>query len=122
MDLLQKHVSLGIGDDDLSHPVPSSLAGVDDSVSRHALFYRRDSSVRVTFLFREILVAVGNKKLHVTSIRLIYSRIVDLVQDSVRNCEPDLALVTGGCSHPFFGARRPPRRDTGPARSSIFCR
>src|SRR2546427_697725 len=38
VDLLEEHVSLWIGDDSLSHPVTSSLAGVDEPVSGYALF------------------------------------------------------------------------------------
>src|SRR5690242_13103029 len=119
-DLLQKNVSLRVRDDNLLYPVTPPLAGVDKPVSRHALFQRRDSSVRVALLFGEILVAVGNEKFHVTSISLVYSRIVDFIQDSVRNREPDPTLIAGRCADSFFRAGGPSGLNARPTRSTIF--
>src|SRR5260370_23482885 len=120
VDLREKPFSIGMSDDRFRHPVTSSLARVDEPVSGDALFEGRDSSPRISLLFGEVLVAVSDKKFHVEGIGLVYSWVVDLVEDSVRDCEPDPTLVAGGWSDSLLGTQSPARGDTGPARSGFI--
>ena len=47
---------------------------------------------------------------------MIDARIVDLVEDAVAQREPDATVATDGSADAALGARRPARREAGPAR------
>ena len=51
---------------------------------------------------------------HVTRARLVYARVVDLIQNSVADREPDPTTRTKGGAHAGFGARRPPGQPAWP--------
>src|SRR6202023_3357715 len=87
-------------------------------VSPHRVFasytYRRSAAVdvvkvilQIALLFMKEALAVGEQQLHVTRLRTVDRRIINLVQRAVRDRKPDSAGSRVGCRHRVLLARGP---------------
>src|SRR5712692_3782827 len=74
--------------------------------------------VGVSLLFGEVLVTISDEKFHVPGVGLVYPRVVDFVNDSMRYSEPDPTLITSRGPYPHLGAGSPAGSNTRPTRSN----
>jgi hypothetical protein len=89
---------------------------IRQSIKRCAFFWILDRVLEIAPLLVEESFAIGDEKLEVARIGLIDMRIIDFVDDAVRNREPDPTTGVIGGPNPFLGALRPARFGTGSAK------
>src|SRR5688572_10935728 len=76
--------------------------------------------MRVALLLREVRVPIRHDEAEVAGARVIDTRVVDLVEDAVAQCEPHSAVATDSSADPGFRARSPAGRETRPPRGERF--
>ncbi len=69
----------------------------------------------VTFLFGEEIHSVRDDQAHVADAGLINAGVINLVQDSVTEREPHMAIAVEGGADAGFSAGSPARRNSGAA-------
>ena len=77
--------------------VPASRVRISKAVEKTIVLWILDLVSEVPFLFMTERFAIGNEKLKVPCIWLIYMRVIDLVDDTMAKREPDAtARMVGG--------------------------
>src|SRR5438132_6205566 len=71
-----------------------------------------DQMTQVTFFLMAKRFSVTDEKLKVARVRLIDMWIINLIDDSVTEGEPETATRVIGCADAFFRARSPARLDS----------
>ena len=105
-----------VGDDLLDQPVTSLVVAICQSVIERASLRIFDLVMKVTFFFMAERLAVSDQKLQFTDIRAINGRIVDLVEDSVTQRKPGVAVRVIGSPDALLVAVGPLRVKTGSAK------
>ena len=96
-----------IGHNLLFDAVAAIAAGVDQPECRHTVGQPVNFRVGVTFLLGEEIRSVRDDQPHVADAGLVNARVIDLVEDSVAQREPDMALVAEGRPNAGFSAGSP---------------
>jgi len=104
--------------DILDNAIPARGVGIGEAVVTACFFSRIFEFVFeiAAFLMAKGL-AVSDEKLEIAGVRTINIRIVDLVDNSVAQREPDAAAGMVSGADAFFGATSPARLDSGRAES-----
>jgi hypothetical protein len=102
-----------IGQDLLFDAVAAITAGVDQPESRHTIGQPVNCRVGATFLLGEELRSVRDDQPHVADAGLVNAWVIDLIEDSVAQREPDPTLITEGRANAGLGAGSPARRNSG---------
>ena len=79
-----------------------------------------DQMIEIAFFFVAKRFAVADEKLKIAGIWLIDVRVVNLVEDSVTEREPDTATCMVGRANAFFCARGPTRLDPRRTKAIVF--
>src|SRR5215472_16312861 len=94
----------------LHQAIPPLWIRVSKPVKRSLWFRILDLMNKVSLLFMAERFAIGDEKLKVPCIGLIYIRVVNLINDTVAKCKPDAATRMIGGADSFLRARSPLRR------------
>ena len=81
LDALQDHVAAWIGEHELFDSIAVAGTAAGDDERRHSVGDRLVGAVRVTFLFGEETVPIGDDEPEIAGASLIDARKVDLVED-----------------------------------------
>src|SRR5258707_15836059 len=65
-------------------------------------------------------LAVTDEKFKIASVRLVYSGIINLIDDAMAESKPESAASRVGGSEAFLRAGRPTRRDSGRTKRHTF--
>src|ERR671914_2873527 len=115
-DALQNYISARVSQDLFLDAVPPLLAGIDQAIGWHSWLYIGDFRKGMTFLLgEEATLSISDDQPQVPGAGLINARIINLIQNSVAQGEPDVAAFTQRCSNAAFGASSPARGDAWPA-------
>jgi hypothetical protein len=93
LNLLQHRVPVRIGHNLLFDAVTAITAGVDQLEGRHTIGQPFHFVAGIAFLLGEKLRAVRDDQPHVADAGLVNAGVINLVEDSVAQREPDAALV-----------------------------
>ena len=111
-----------IGHNLLFDAVAAITAGVDQPECRHTVGQPVNFGVGVAFLLGEEIRSVRDDQPHVADAGLVDAGVIYLVEDSVAQREPDVALVAERRADAGLGAGSPARRNSGPAWcGTIWC-
>jgi hypothetical protein len=91
----------------LHQTIPALRLRIRKPVKKSVSFRILDPVGKVPLLFMAERFAIGNKKLKVPCVRLIYMRIVDLIDDTMAKREPDAAARMIGGAESFLRTRSP---------------
>jgi hypothetical protein len=82
---------LGIGEHRLQDAIATIAGPVGESIPGHSTGQELDVAVRVAFLLGEVGRSIRQQEPDVTRVRLIDARIINLVDDTMRDGEPHAA-------------------------------
>src|SRR4029077_2631214 len=94
----------------LYQTIPASPVRISKTVEKTIVLWILDLVSKVPFLFMTERFAIGNEKLKVPRIRLIYMRVIDLVDDTMAKGEPDATARMVGGADSLLRTRSPARR------------
>src|SRR6266481_3233021 len=106
-----------IRDHIFNNAVPARRIGVDEAIVESACFGVFDLMFEIAALFVAKGFAVSNEELKVTCVGAINVRIINFVDDSVAEREPDATAGVVSGADAFFGAASPARLDSRSAES-----
>src|SRR6266568_1061143 len=106
-----------IGEHLLNDPVTAIGLGIRQTVQRAVALRVLNPMLQITLLLVAKSLAIGDEKLKIPRVRLIYARVVNLVDDAVAQCEPDPATGMIGRAQALLGAGCPVWLNAGPAES-----
>ncbi len=98
-----------IGDDFLDDAVAAVPIGIRKTIQERPFLWVLDEVVEITPFFVAKRLAIGDEKLNVARVGLIDVGVIDLVDDTVRNREPEAAARVISRSDSFLRAPRPAR-------------
>ena len=119
---LQHRVAARVGKDLLLDAIAPDGAAVHQPIERHAGRGVAQLRAGMTFLLGEELPAIGDNETQVAGAGRVESRVVDLVEDAVAQCEPDATGARERRTDTRLGARRPARFRARPAGCVGSCR
>src|SRR4029077_6447934 len=99
-----------ISENILYQTIPTSRIRISKAVEKTIMLWILDLVSKVPFLFVAERFAIGNQKLKVPCVRLIYMRVIDLVDDTMAKREPDATAGMVGGADSLLRTRSPPWR------------
>src|SRR5271166_2019491 len=121
----QDAIVVRIGDDLLDQPVASLRISVGDAKAQRVRRNVFERCMQVAALVMEEGLSVGDQKLEVADLRRVDGGMIDLVENSKRKREPNVARGRIGSPHRVLGTAGPSRLDTrtaGRGRRSFYGR
>src|SRR5437868_11074937 len=119
---LQNDIAIGIGEDLFFNTVTAIQRSVHQFVGGNARLNGQVFETAVPLFLREKTAAVGDDQAQITGAGLVYSWIINLIQNAMTDGEPHPAVQGQRSSNSGFGARCPAWRNSGPAGSKAFLR
>src|SRR4029450_212031 len=108
----------------LHQTIPALRLRIREPVKKSVSFRVLDPVGKVPLFFMAERFAIGNEKLKVPCVRLIYMRIIDLIDDTMAKREQDAAARMIGGAESFLRTRSPAWRSSRRAKchliSSVF--
>ena len=94
----------------LYQTIPASPVRISKTVEKTIVLRILDFVGKISLLFVAERFAIGNQKLKVPCVRLIYMRVIDLVDDTMAKGEPDATARMVGGADSLLRTRSPARR------------
>src|SRR4029077_13594088 len=91
----------------LYQTIPASPVRISKTVEKTIVLWVLDLVSEVPFLFMTERFAIGNEKLEVPCVRLIYMRVINLVDDTMAKREPDATASMIGGADSLLPTRSP---------------
>ena len=91
-----------ISKDTLYQPIPGSRVRISKPIKKAIVLWIFDLVSKIPLLFMTERFAIGNKKLKIPCIRLIYVWVIDFVDDTVAKGEPDATTRMVGGADSFL--------------------
>ena len=107
-----------VGDDLFDQPVTSVRRGIGEPIIEGAFFGVLDLMHQIAALLMAKCLAVANEELEIARVGTIDIGVIDFVDDTMAQGEPDAATGMVSGADALFGAARPSRLDAGSAESN----
>lgn len=117
LDFLQNYIPVGVSYDFFGDPIPLFQRCIHHTIGRNSGCHLRDRRFGMAFFFGKEVLAVCNQKLLIARAGVVHPRKVDLIENAVAKCEPNLTMQVKGCADARFRAGSPTRLNTRPSWS-----
>src|SRR5574338_224145 len=102
-----------VGNDLLDDAIALLRIAHDDPISKRIAVETGDLAFEVALFFVKERLPVGNEELQIANLGSIYRRVIDFVEDTMREREPHAARVRIGRADALLRTRRPAWRNAG---------
>src|SRR4029077_7829480 len=114
-NLLQHHVTVGVGENFLTDAVAAAVLGINQFKRGNARLEGPVLKRAVPLLLGKKASTVGDEEAEISSASLVDSRVVDFTQKSMTQGEPNRAVLVQGRARASLRARGPARWNPRPA-------